>query len=192
MGFGIMASVVTNNVAALAALANGMLPLAEDRPDRGRTTAQAGDEASLCAGKKSCTSAASGDRSTTDRARRSHSEFSRRRHEIPVPTELHWHADKPQFTIRSNWLSFIVGFTPDRLVVDAELSLAAKMLATDENRKHAVAVHRLDRQRSGPLTPEPKHPEQERPRRPESQPQPPRPSRSSLRTRVARRARRQA
>ena len=27
MGFGIMASVVTNNVAALAALANGMLPL---------------------------------------------------------------------------------------------------------------------------------------------------------------------
>ena len=27
MGFGIMASVVTNNVAAIAALANGMLPL---------------------------------------------------------------------------------------------------------------------------------------------------------------------
>ena len=27
MGFGIMASVVTNNVAALAALANGLLPL---------------------------------------------------------------------------------------------------------------------------------------------------------------------
>ena len=33
MGFGIMASVVTNNVAALAALGNGHAPLAKDRSD---------------------------------------------------------------------------------------------------------------------------------------------------------------
>ena len=29
-------------------------------------------------------------------------------------------------------------FHPERMVVDAELSLAAKMFATDENRRHAV------------------------------------------------------
>jgi hypothetical protein len=66
------------------------------------------------------------------------SEFSRRRHEIPIPTELHWHGEKPQFTIRSRWLSFIVNFTQETLVVDAELSLAAKALATKENRASAV------------------------------------------------------
>jgi hypothetical protein len=66
------------------------------------------------------------------------SEFSRRRHEIPIPTELQWHREKPQFTIRSTWLSFVVHFTPETLVVDAEFSLAAKMLATKENRENAV------------------------------------------------------
>ena len=65
-------------------------------------------------------------------------EFSRRRHEIPVPTELHWHPEKPQFTIRSQWLSFVVQFTHEVLVVDAELSLAAKMFATQKHRQNAV------------------------------------------------------
>lgn len=69
-------------------------------------------------------------------------EFLRRRHEIPLPTELHWHAEKPQFTIRSKLLSFIVHFTNDLLVVDAELTIAAKLLATKENR--ATAVKFLD------------------------------------------------
>lgn len=55
-----------------------------------------------------------------------------------MPTELHWHAEKPQFTIRSKWLSFVVHFTQDHLVVDAELSLAAKVMATKENRETAV------------------------------------------------------
>lgn len=32
----------------------------------------------------------------------------------------------------------IVNFTPDQMVVDAEFSLAAKMLATKENRATAV------------------------------------------------------
>jgi hypothetical protein len=65
-------------------------------------------------------------------------EFARRRHQIPVATEFQWHHEKQQFTIRSKWLSFIVHFTDLDLVVDVELSLAAKMLATQENRKRAV------------------------------------------------------
>ena len=55
-----------------------------------------------------------------------------------MPTELSWHVAKPELTIRSQWISFVVHFTHERMVVDAELSLAAKMFATDENRRHAV------------------------------------------------------
>jgi hypothetical protein len=67
-------------------------------------------------------------------------EYHRRRHEIPIPTEMRWHATHPQFTIRSTMLSFVVNFTADeRMVVDAELSLAARLLASDANRKQAVA-----------------------------------------------------
>ncbi|MGA9924305.1 MAG: hypothetical protein WBQ29_12975, partial [Isosphaeraceae bacterium] len=65
-------------------------------------------------------------------------EYSRRRHEIPVPTELQWHPDKPQFTIRAQWLSFVVRFTHDVLEVDAELSLAAMAFATQKHRQNAV------------------------------------------------------
>jgi len=65
-------------------------------------------------------------------------EFLRRRHEIPVPAELHWHAEKPQFIIRSRLLSLVVHFTHDLLVVDAEFTLAAKLLATRKNRETAV------------------------------------------------------
>jgi hypothetical protein len=67
-----------------------------------------------------------------------HAEFRRRKHQIPIPTELSWDVAKPELTIRAKWISFVVHFTQERLVVDAELSLAAKMFATDENRKHAV------------------------------------------------------
>ena len=52
LGFGIMASVATNNVAALAALGNGLMPLAEGRADRGRAQAQAGDEPGPCRSKE--------------------------------------------------------------------------------------------------------------------------------------------
>ncbi len=65
-------------------------------------------------------------------------EFARRRHEIPIPTELKWHTDQPEFTIRSTWMSFIVQFTNHRLLVEAELSFAARLLATEANRKQAV------------------------------------------------------
>jgi hypothetical protein len=66
------------------------------------------------------------------------SEFRRRRDQIPVPAELSWHSAKPELTIRSQWVSFVVDFSRERMVVDAELSLAAKMFATAENRRQAV------------------------------------------------------
>jgi hypothetical protein len=67
-------------------------------------------------------------------------EYQRRRHEIPLSTQMRWHQTHPQFTISSSLLSFIVNFTADeRMVVDAELSFAARMLASDANRKQAVA-----------------------------------------------------
>jgi hypothetical protein len=65
-------------------------------------------------------------------------EYARRRHEIPMETELHWHPRDPAFTIKGKMLSFIVHFTDEDLVVHAELSLAAKMLATDSHRRNAV------------------------------------------------------
>jgi hypothetical protein len=64
----------------------------------------------------------------------------RRRHEIPVPAELHWHQEKPQLTIHSKELSFVVQFTREYLVVDAELSLAAKILANRKHRADAVKI----------------------------------------------------
>ncbi len=67
-----------------------------------------------------------------------HSELRRRQDQIPMATKLTWNATKPEFTIRSRWISFIVNFTRERMVVNAELSLAAKMFATEENRRHAV------------------------------------------------------
>jgi hypothetical protein len=66
--------------------------------------------------------------------------YQRRRGEIPIPTDLRWHPEKPEFTIRSKLLSFVVRFTQDqRIVVEAELSLAAKLMATDTHRRQAVA-----------------------------------------------------
>jgi hypothetical protein len=67
-----------------------------------------------------------------------HSEFRRRRDQIPMPTEFSWNASQSELTIRSRRISFIVHFTRERMVVDAELSLAAKMFATDTNRRRAV------------------------------------------------------
>jgi hypothetical protein len=66
------------------------------------------------------------------------SEFHRRRHEIPVAATLHENPNKPELTIKTKWLSFIVQFNTETLRVDAELSLAAKMMATQENRQVAV------------------------------------------------------
>lgn len=70
------------------------------------------------------------------------SEFHRRRHEIPVAAELLDHPTRPEMTIRTKWASFIVQFGHGNLRVDAELSLAARVLATAENRR--LAVHLID------------------------------------------------
>ncbi len=55
-----------------------------------------------------------------------------------MPTALLWHPEKPQFTIEAQWLSFVVRFSPDALVVDAELSWTAKAFATQSHREQAV------------------------------------------------------
>jgi hypothetical protein len=65
-------------------------------------------------------------------------EAVKRRHEIPVPTEFEWHATNPVLKIKSYLMSFTVSFTPEKLTVFAELSLAAKMLLTEAKRKQAV------------------------------------------------------
>ena len=64
--------------------------------------------------------------------------YLERRHEIRVATELHWNPAHPAFTLRSQWLSFHGRFTTDTLVVEAELSLAAKMMVTAAHRADAV------------------------------------------------------
>jgi hypothetical protein len=65
-------------------------------------------------------------------------EFRRRQDQIPMPTVLTWNTSKSEFSIRSRWISFIVHFTAQRMVVSTELSAAAKMFATKENRGHAI------------------------------------------------------
>jgi len=55
-----------------------------------------------------------------------------------MPTEFQWHPDRPQFTIRAPLVSFVVRFTSETMAVDAELSLAAKALATQQHRRDAV------------------------------------------------------
>jgi hypothetical protein len=69
-----------------------------------------------------------------------HAEYLRRRHELPVETEFHWHGEAPRFSIRSRWATFHAGYTPEHLTVDAELSFAARALATDSHRRRAVAL----------------------------------------------------
>ena len=79
-----------------------------------------------------------GDEKAKQRFQEISAAYTRRRSEIPVPTELRWHPSRPEFVIASKWLSFVGRFTPEHLVVDAELTWAAKMMATDEHRQNAV------------------------------------------------------
>jgi hypothetical protein len=64
--------------------------------------------------------------------------FQRRKHEIPIPAKLEWHTTRPELIIRSSWISFLVQFHADHMVVLAELSMAARLFATDENRRRVV------------------------------------------------------
>jgi len=65
-------------------------------------------------------------------------EFQRRRHEFPIPVRLTWGHGEPSFLIASQWASFLVRFAQNRLIVDAQLSLAARMLATEQNRQTVI------------------------------------------------------
>ncbi len=67
-------------------------------------------------------------------------EFHRRRHEIPIPVDFSWNKTQSSITIGSKWVSFLIHFVNDRMVVDAELSFTAKMLATEKNRKQVVGL----------------------------------------------------
>lgn len=67
-------------------------------------------------------------------------EFHRRRHQIPIPVEFSWNKARSSITIGSKWVSFLIHFAHDRMVVDAELSFAARMLATEKNRREVVTL----------------------------------------------------
>ena len=55
-----------------------------------------------------------------------------------MPTELAWMPGDSGFLIRASLLSLVVRFTPHSLRVEAELSLAAKLMATRNHRQNAV------------------------------------------------------
>lgn len=65
--------------------------------------------------------------------------FRARSRELPLPLEMHWHPDRDRLVIRSALLSFFVLFADEQMIVDAELSLAARLMGTAENRRKAVA-----------------------------------------------------
>jgi hypothetical protein len=80
-------------------------------------------------------------RAFDDQTRRAiNAEFERRRHQIPVPVRLTWGQGETSFLLASHWASFLVSFAHDRLIVDAQLSLAARLLATEKNRQSVIDI----------------------------------------------------
>jgi hypothetical protein len=67
-------------------------------------------------------------------------EFQRRRHQIPVPVRFTWGHGQRALTIASQWVVLLVDFAEGRMIVDAKLSLAGKLLATAKNRQTAVRI----------------------------------------------------
>jgi hypothetical protein len=67
-------------------------------------------------------------------------EFQRRRHEIPVPVRMTWGQGEPTFLLASQWASFSVSFAHERLTVDAQLSLAARIFVTAKNRQIVINI----------------------------------------------------
>lgn len=67
-------------------------------------------------------------------------EAAERCRHIHFPTECGWHEKEPVFTIKSALATFIATFSADKVVVSAELSLAARLVATEHNRKFAVEI----------------------------------------------------
>jgi hypothetical protein len=80
-------------------------------------------------------------RAFSDETRRAiDAEFQRRKREIPIPVRLTWGQGEPSFLLDSQWASFSVSFADERLTVDAQLSLAAKVLATQKNRQSIIKI----------------------------------------------------
>jgi hypothetical protein len=67
-------------------------------------------------------------------------EFQRRRREIPVPVRFAWGRGQSSLTIASQWVDFLVHFAEGRMIVDANFSLAGKLLATEKNRQTAIRI----------------------------------------------------
>ncbi len=116
-----------------------MLLLREDRPDRSGKPPQPGVKASLYRFKEKLYERLL-KRPLDDQTRAAiHSEFRRRRNQIPVPVaELSRTSAKPELTIRSQWISIVVDFSQERMVVGAEMSLRPKCLPLTKTRRDAV------------------------------------------------------
>ena len=67
-------------------------------------------------------------------------EAAERCRHVPVPTEYGWNAQNSVFTVRSSLATFVASFSAEKVVVWAELSLAARLVATDHNRKRAAEI----------------------------------------------------
>jgi hypothetical protein len=67
-------------------------------------------------------------------------EAAERCRHIPFPTECGWDGQNPVYAIRSSLASFFATFTAERLIVTAELSLAARLAATERNRRLAIEM----------------------------------------------------
>jgi hypothetical protein len=65
-------------------------------------------------------------------------EVERRRAELPVPAQIGWHASEPTLEMRSEWISLFVSFAGEQMAIDAEMSMAARLMATPANRRRAV------------------------------------------------------
>jgi hypothetical protein len=63
---------------------------------------------------------------------------ARRSGQLPFQAEFEWHADDPVLKLKSSMLPMFAAFAPGRIAVYAKLSLAARMLVTDSNRRRAI------------------------------------------------------
>jgi hypothetical protein len=63
-----------------------------------------------------------------------------RREQLPFPAEFEWHPVEPVLMVKSKLLPIYIAFDPGRLTVHAKLSMAARMLATEGNRKRAIRL----------------------------------------------------
>jgi hypothetical protein len=63
-----------------------------------------------------------------------------RRDELPFAAEFEWHPVAPVLTVKSKLLPIHIAFDSEKLTVCAKLSRAARMLATEGNRKRAIRL----------------------------------------------------